>query len=107
MSRFISCCSQKSACGKLTRNMQVLVDDCKECQVDGTDEVVLGRAIGRAGCVGCGASGKKKAVEELADLVTRGGQDTEELQRVKGRALVCVALSAQQAADKASDVTMF
>ena len=86
MSRFLSLCSQRSACGKLAKSVQLLANECEDWEIHEKDEVRLGKVIGKAEHVGCDAGDKKKIVEEFESLCTCGEYETEESKRVKVRA---------------------
>lgn len=100
MSRFLSLCTQRSGCGRLAKSVQWLTDKCKDDKWYGKEEVLLGKAIGKAGCVGWSAAERKKAVEELACLSACDEHETEQSKRVKGRVLICMALLVGQTHEK-------
>ena len=100
MSRFLSLCTQRSGCGRLAKSVQWLTDKCKDDKWYGKEEVLLGKAIGKAGCVGWSAAERKKAVEELTCLSACDEHETEQSKRVKGRVLICMALLVGQTHEK-------
>ena len=65
-------------------------------RVFGNEEVGLGKAVGKAGSVGCCIGDKKQTLHELARFTQCGEGETEEARKVKGRALVCGALFGQE-----------
>ena len=96
MSRFLSLCSQLGACGRLTRAVQWLDDGCADDRVFGNEEVGLGKAVGKAGSVGCCIGDKNQALHELASFTQCSEGETDESRQVKGRALLCGALFGQE-----------
>ena len=70
----------------------------------GNEEVGLGKAVGKAGSVGCCNGDKKQTLHELACFTQCGKGETEESRQVKGRALVCGALFGQENKEVMADL---
>ena len=68
MSRFISLCSQHSACSFLTKALKSLSDECEEQNVHEWDEVQVGKVIGKAEHVGCGSCDSLDALAMLSSV---------------------------------------
>ena len=96
MSRSLSLCSQRCACGTLTKSIHwldgVWVDD-RVCE---NDEVRLAKTLSKAASVGCSIGDKKQTLHELACLAECCQDETEESKRTKGRVFACAAHFAQQ-----------
>ena len=104
MSRFLSLCSQRCACGRLVRDVVWLDGYYQEHKADGREEVGLGKAVGKAGSVGCCIGDKNQTLHELARFTQCGEGETEESMKVKGRALLCGALFAQENKEVMADL---
>ena len=104
MSRFLSPCSQRNACGRLARAIQWLWDGSMDDRVFGNEEVGLGKVVGKAGRVGCFIGDKKRTFHELARFTELSETETEESRKVKGRALLCGALFAQEDKEVMADL---
>ena len=103
MSRFLSLCGQRRTCGRLTRILQWFDTNCHDDVAFGTDEVRLGKAVGMAGNVRFAAE-VETTLCELERLRGNNERGTQDPVKIKGRALVCAGLLAQQNVEFARDL---
>ena len=93
MSRTMSLCSQRSACGRLIRILRWLVKMCVRRGVCGVMEMKLALDIAWIGCIGCKCGDELDAftvLSSLSDYEDQSG-DQEKSEKMKGRALACIA----------------
>ena len=98
MSRFVSLCSQRRACNRLTRSLHWLENDCEHESVCGVMETRLALDIARAGCIGCGCGDEVDALAALShwSVYDDKSGDQGKSEAMKGRALACAAFFLQE-----------
>lgn len=96
MSRFLSLCGQRRTCGRLTRILRWFDTNCHDDVAFGTDEVRLGKAVWMAGNVRFAAAEVEATLHEVGRLSGSNEHETQDPVKIKGRALVCAGILAQQ-----------
>ena len=93
MSHVVSLCSQRCTCGRLTRNLTWLENECEERNACGVMEMRLALDIAWAGCIGCGCGDELDAFAALNSLseCDDKSEDHRKCETMKGRALACAA----------------
>ena len=92
MSRFLSLCSQHSACGVLARVIHLLDSECEGNVVHGGDEVHLGKTIGKVEHIGCACKDSLDALAMLSSIAYYHANEWD----IQVQALGCTALLLQR-----------